>query len=589
MAVKKKRSKKRAARKKQQSVDLEGVQAVGANAKADFSLKLHRGDGMVLIAMNWKKGRPPTDFVGFAIEYREPKGDRFFTLKNRLSFETDVSNAETGAARKFSTKIAPIQKFRWTHFPRNAHKEGEFTYRVTPVFMNDFDELSYGEAQTANIRLARDTYPRKLNIAFTRGFIVSQAFADRYKDGNTLKSLLPPKHDAGLDFTPTHTDADNAYRWMGFEAREQIFKLLADAKKDKAEVFVIAYELSLPEILEPLEALGKKLKIIIDNSAKHGEKTSAESKAAKRLIASAGKNNVIRQKMGGLQHNKVIIVDGKKVNKVLCGSTNFSWRGFYVQSNNAMILSGAKPVTTFRKGFDDYWENEDTFKQTNSADWMDLGLTNIDAKVSFSPHAKDNAALSVIADDIKKAKSSIFYSLAFLSQTKGIVAETIKEVTNKKDLFVYGISDRKTKIVVEKPDGNLAPVFVAALSKKVPEPFKSEAKGGGGNRMHHKFVVIDFDKPTARVYFGSYNFSKAADLSNGENLLVIRDRRVATSYMIEALRLFDHYHFRTKRKEAREQKTKLVLRKPPRKAVDKSWWLSHYTNKKKTQDRKLFA
>jgi len=27
--------------------------------------------------------------------------------------------------------------------------------------------------------------------------------------------------------------------------------------------------------------------------------------------------------------------------------------------------------------------------------------------------------------------------------------------------------------------------------------------------MHHKFTVIHFDKPTARVYLGSWNFSRA--------------------------------------------------------------------------------
>ena len=569
--------------------DTIGFQSIGDNNKAPFTLKVHRGDGMALLAMNWRKGRPPKDFAGFAIEYREPGGDRFFTMKNRLSFNKDVSRDESGRARQFSSMVAPIQKFRWTHFPRNAHKEGEFTYRVTPVFMNEQDELSYGEFQTADIRLARETYPRKLNVAYTRGFVVSQAFADRFKDGNTLKSLLPSKHSAGLEFKPTHAEAEKAYHWMGFEAREQILKLLKDAKRDKAEVFVIAYELALPEILEPLEALGSKLQIIIDNSAKHGKATSAETIAAKRLIKSAGAGRVKRQRMSGLQHNKVIIVDGKKVNKVLCGSTNFSWRGFFVQSNNAVILSGAKPVKAFRKGFDDYWDNEETFRQTPSADWRDLGITGIDAQVTFSPHAKNDGALSVISEDIKKAKSSIFYSLAFLSQTKGLVRETIDMVTKKKDLFVYGVSDRKTKIEVQKPDGNVAPVYVAALANRVPEPFRTEAKGGGGNRMHHKFVVIDFDKPSARVYFGSYNFSNAADVSNGENLLVVRDRRVATSYMIEALRLFDHYHFRTKRLEARRAKNRLTLRKPPRKAGDRPWWLSHYTNAKKIQDRKLFS
>ncbi len=34
-------------------------QLTGTNAAAPFTLKLHRGDGMALIAMNWKEGKPP--------------------------------------------------------------------------------------------------------------------------------------------------------------------------------------------------------------------------------------------------------------------------------------------------------------------------------------------------------------------------------------------------------------------------------------------------------------------------------------------------------------------------------------------------
>ena len=74
----------------------------------------------------------------------------------------------------------------------------------------------------------------------------------------------------------------------------------------------------------------------------------------------------------------------------------------------------------------------------------------------------------------------------------------------------------------------VSPVFAAALTKNVPAPFSKEPTGGAGpsgnlgTRMHHKFVVIDFDKPTARVYLGSYNFSMPADQKNGENLLLIR-------------------------------------------------------------------
>src|SRR5689334_13452954 len=53
----------------------------GQNAAAVFTLKVYRGEGMVLLAMNWKQGTPPLNFVGFAIEYQEPNGSQFYAVK----------------------------------------------------------------------------------------------------------------------------------------------------------------------------------------------------------------------------------------------------------------------------------------------------------------------------------------------------------------------------------------------------------------------------------------------------------------------------------------------------------------------------
>lgn len=567
-------------------------QVSGKNAAAPFTLKLHRGDGMALVAMNWKKGEPPHDFVGFAIEYKEPDGHKFFPLKNRLAF-TDVEGDVN--PNRLSTKLSPIQKFRWIHFPRNAELPGEFVYRVTPVFMNEQDELSYGESQEAPIELRRETYPGRLNVAFTRGFVSSQAFVDRYESKGPISTLLPPKADKGLTFVPTHPKAGEALAWMGFEARQAMLEVLDEAIADtKAQVRVVAYDLNEPEIVSRLERLGSRLKIIIDNDGSHGKPDSAETQTEQRLSISAGQNNVKRQHMGKLQHNKTIVVNGPKVKAVVCGSTNFTWRGFFVQSNNAVVLRGKSASRPFLMAFDDYW-NHDTpagFGMTDSARWTDLGLTGINALVTFSPHGESNALLHSIADDIgEKTASSLFYSLAFLYQTPGVIQDAIKKVSNDQAIFVYGISDRKVGgIDLQKPDGNVSPVFPSALTgQTVPEPFKSEPTGGGGNRMHHKFVVIDFNKPTARVYLGSYNFSVPADTKNGEHLLLIRNRRIAVSYMIEALRLFDHYHFRVAQLDAQKQKKKLHLAKPPRKSEEKAWWVECYSDPRKIRDRELFA
>jgi phosphatidylserine/phosphatidylglycerophosphate/cardiolipin synthase-like enzyme len=566
-------------------------QVPGGNSNARFTLKIHRGEGMALAAMNWKDGKPPDDFVGFAIEYKEPGGAEFFPLNNRVAFAR-VGGGVDPETR--STLLSPIQKFRWVHFPRNAALPGDFTYKVTPVFMDDADKLTYGEPQDAAIELRRETYPGQLNVTFTRGFVSSQAFVDRFQSAGDISTLLPANADEGLTFKPTHPKTKDALAWMGFEARHAILELLDQAIDDKdAQVRVVAYDMSAPDVVERLEKLGPRLKVIIDDDGTHGKPDSGETQSAERLAASAGGDNVKRQHMGGLQHNKTIVVDGPKVKAAVGGSTNYSWRGFFVQSNNAVVLHGQAAVDHFGAAFDHYWDNDGVagFGKTSSAQFTDLGLDGIDASVGFSPYAKPNSMLGKIADDIgNHATSSVLYSLAFLYQTPGAIRDAIDKVTSDEATFVYGISDRRLGgLNLQKPNGNVAAVRPSALGADAPEPFKSEPTGGGGVRMHHKFVVIDFDKPTARVYLGSYNFSSAADGKNGENLWAIRDRRVATAYAVEALRIFDHYHFRVAQEEAADKTKELTLARPPRSSGEKPWWDEDYTNPQKVRDRELFA
>jgi hypothetical protein len=123
--------------------------------------------------------------------------------------------------------------------------------------------------------------------------------------------------------------------------------------------------------------------------------------------------------MGDLQHNKTISVNGPTVKKVVCGSTNLSWRGFFVQSNNAFVLTGQTAVDLFFAAFDNYFGDAKNsvagFAAKPSADWSDLSLLGIDAKVAFSPHSAANAKLGGVATDIMtNTTSSLLYSLAFL-------------------------------------------------------------------------------------------------------------------------------------------------------------------------------
>jgi hypothetical protein len=53
-------------------------QVSGKNANALFSLKLHRGEGMALVAMNWKAATPPRDLWASLLNTRNPAATNSF-------------------------------------------------------------------------------------------------------------------------------------------------------------------------------------------------------------------------------------------------------------------------------------------------------------------------------------------------------------------------------------------------------------------------------------------------------------------------------------------------------------------------------
>ena len=82
----------------------------GTNSAALFTLKLYRGEGMALLAMNWKTSTPPDDFVGFAIEYQEPNGHQFYAVNNRLGFPgpDGTVNPNCLSSRLSPTRSVPL-------------------------------------------------------------------------------------------------------------------------------------------------------------------------------------------------------------------------------------------------------------------------------------------------------------------------------------------------------------------------------------------------------------------------------------------------------------------------------------------------
>jgi hypothetical protein len=562
-------------------------------SKSGFTLKLFRGERMSLLGFDVDD--PEDDLVGFAIECSEPGENGFHPLKNRLTFD---SAANVTGARKFSSLESPFQKFRWVHFPHDP-KNGTYTYRVTKMHMPSDNKLKKGTSIELGISLDPVTYEGFLDVGFTRGFASSQAFVDRFKGTGNINdfgaTIIPQNGEEGLEFTKLKGDV---YKWLGFEAHDLIFGLLDEAVGNPdITVDAFAYDFNEPDILDRLKKLKKRLRVIIDNSpgdgTKHDSPDSPESKAAKALAATAGAANVHRTHFRGLQHNKVFILKKKgKPYKVALGSTNFTYRGLYIQSNNALVFKHPEVAGLMARVFEAGFNDPDGFSTTDLAKkWHTVTSPQGSAfHFCFSPHDKTDLSLNPIGAAIDQASSSVMFAVAFLNQAKSGAARKSIDRLMERPVFSYGISDKSGGLELKKPDGSIGLVSFASLAKRAPEPFKREWSGGKGINVHHKFVVTDFSLPTAKVYTGSSNHSESGEKKNGDHLLLIEDRKIATAYAIEAIRLFDHLHFRVAMASA-EEMVKLFLKKPISiSGEDHPWFTSSYVpDSQRARDRLLFS
>jgi phosphatidylserine/phosphatidylglycerophosphate/cardiolipin synthase-like enzyme len=114
----------------------------------------------------------------------------------------------------------------------------------------------------------------------------------------------------------------------------------------------------------------------------------------------------------------------------------------------------------------------------------------------------------------------------------------------------YAMFDKKPKSEFEDDIQRIRNTVIAPgakLSKGDMEFFLGEKLTGFNSNyyVHDKFILIDPLGDDPIVVTGTANFSKPSQVSNDENMLVIRgNTRVADIYFGEFMRVFDHFYSR---------------------------------------------
>jgi hypothetical protein len=194
-----------------------------------------------------------------------------------------------------------------------------------------------------------------------------------------------------------------------------------------------------------------------------------------------------------------------------------------------------------------------------------------------------------MTERIRHATSSVLFAVMEPNGT-GPVLGSLRQIAAEPTVFSYGTVETDSGLAVQSPDGAIGDVTgFAFLAKNIPPPFTKEFSGGSGKHIHDKFVVVDFNGDNPTVFTGSSNLAEGGEKANGDSLAMIEDAAVANMFAIEAVALFDHFHFRKVMQTATKVEP-LTLWFPGKEGQPSPWWKRYYDRTKiQMRDRLLFA
>lgn len=535
------------------------------SSKDGFSFKVYQGAQMSLLTMDLAQQPAAGALAGFTLEYTGPNSPRT-PIKNLLNF--------AGTDTISSSVDSPFQAFKWVHFPgsysQNPVPLGNWDYHSTPRFFDgDKNLLPLDAGKTVAVTIPVGNFSKGgFEVGFTRAFLKSQAYASHYGANTKLKPagdwLFDMEKKAGTkngrDFT-----YEDMYVWLGYTVRSQIYEILDQALHDNTvEVEMFAYDFNDPGVAQRCLdlAAGGRIRIILDNAALHttqaGKPTTEEDDFEARFNTAAGTGaELFRCRFARYSHCKIIILKKNGAPfRVLTGSTNFSITGLCVNANHVLLFDRPNIAKYYSDVFNNVWQVgkagpfQTTDFSTKTKKFTAAGFPR--TEINFSPHddARAAAILDQITERIQKpsTKSVLFAVMEMGDTSTGTLIRALRDLHKNDSIYTYGVTDNSSgDISLYKPGRKNGLLIDASQAKReLPPPFKTEASLPG-HAIHHKFVISNFNRSTARVWCGSSNLALGGEEDNGDNLICIKDQDVATAFAIEAMRLTDHYNFRSVR------------------------------------------
>ncbi|OXI41729.1 phospholipase D-like domain-containing protein [Burkholderia aenigmatica] len=574
------------------------------------SVRSYLSPTLVLLAFDWPDAASRSDFLGFAIrrtpgfwsadgKTRAPDS----WLPNRLTFDGPAAHTQGDAP----TDQAPIQKFMWWDARIDPQDRGaSFRYDVYPVVGTPAN-LQVLDAQAGVCDVVLPAHIEDgIGTWFNRAVVSSQAFAKQV----AALGLAP-------NAAPSDAQALKLRTWLANDMEQVFAEMLDPASRAASAVYHLTDTLwALPAF----EAFGRQhgeasLAIVYDahTTARKG-KPPLPSPNQPAVDALQGLATLAPRDKTHIMHDKFIVTDASSnpvPARVLTGSANFTTEGLTEQANVLHAFDSPALAALYNDRAHALAGNPSIAETAKlSPGWSEpMTIGSAQVRVAFSPEpAGQRTEIDTIVAAIAAAKHSVSFCLfmptdaalrdaCFAAGDRGLM---MFGLVNKINVGSAAKADAEQQAGQTLDAATLANLELYHRSRDnhdvidaayfspatVPQGFEPELRLFPGEPapafppvvIHHKFIVIDAEGANPVVYTGSANMSRNSEQFNDENLLEIRDPRIAAIYLAEFLRLYEHYRARALSINAKQHGTDAGTGAHARLALapDSSWAKKYY-------------
>lgn len=285
------------------------------------------------------------------------------------------------------------------------------------------------------------------------------------------------------------------------------FVRLVDNSKESIDIAIFGYD-EIPAITDALKrakSRNVKIRFVYDENFNAATNYYTDNSKIIELsaLAVSDRNPNSKTLSSALMHNKFIIID-KSI--VYTGSMNFSPTGISGYDVNDIIVLYSKDIAKlYTEEFEQMLDGKFHTSKAKLNSNRTFNLSGSVVEVYFSPKDKSSARIVQI---INNAKHYIYMPAFLITHAK--IAEAMIEAKHR-GVDVRVIIDANSVFTKNSKHQQL---------RKSGVLLKTENYAG---KLHSKMIVIDDEY----LITGSMNFSKSGENKNDENLLIIKDSKIA--------------------------------------------------------------